>query len=454
MRITNMENKATTYYTLKFERTDSLHKKGEVVVVPSGELGIGQQDDCKIMFENDTEYEDEQYAVIRPTRNEGEWQFIPTSEHVKSFVNGIPVNLVYYLNDGDRISFDNENQELLFKIHCDDKCDEAKGVQLVAAPISRTLLAVLIVMPVVLFSLLAGYIIKANTADAERYKLLDTLRKSVLQISVDSVLYVEMTSEGEKVIRKYSYQAEEGHVINGTAFLTTDSDIVTARHCIEPWLNDSAIEEANTLGEVESVPSSWAMEAETYNQTHNRDTTYSVVSICSFYRGQNGTEQFGRPYKSSEFVVNKTRDRVVEKGDFKDVLFWRSIKETYSYKDMMLGDIAWAAADSVGGVSVATEEEIAMLLSARPTLFFMGYPDHNTMRGFSTTEGRLQMDYVKGNMIAHDGNLIHGCSGAPVIVIKSNKAYAVGVVSRIDANGGGRTYSVPVTELDKRGGER
>lgn len=449
-----MENKDVTYYTLKYQQRDTLHKKGEVLVVPVGELRIGQQDDCKVLFHNDTDYEDDLYAIIRPTRNKGEWQLIPSSEFIKTYVNGNPVSLVHYLNDGDRITFDQEEQELLFETHRDDKYSAAKGIQMVAAPMSRKLIACMIALPILLFSLIAGYIIKGNHEEEQRMALLESLHSSILQISIDSVQYVEVTSQGERVIRRFSYQKAEDHIINGTAFLTADSCIVTARHCIEPWLNDPMATEANTPKDLKSIPTQWAMEAETYNQTHDSDTTYKVVAICNVFTGQNGTEKFGRSIKSSEFIVDRSRDNVIEKGDFDSIFFWRSIKETYSNKDVMLGDVAWIKTGSCGKITLATDDEPEQMLASKPHLYFMGYPDHNTMRGLNTEEGRLQMDYVKGSVIAHNGNLIHGFSGAPVIVINKQKAYAVGIVSRLDANGGGRTYSVPVTELSQRGGKR
>ena len=443
-----MENKTTTYYTLKYCQTDSLHKKGEVIVIPSGDLRIGQQEDCKVRFKNSTDYEDEQYAIIRPTRNEGEWQIVPTSEFVNTFVNGIPVNLVHYLNDGDRITFDQEDQELLFKVHNDDKFDAAKGIQIVAAPLSRKLLSFVIVLPLVLFGLVAWFMYENNNAEEKRNELLESVQASVLQISVDSVYYMK----GDSLIDTFSYQDSEGHVINGTAFLTADGRIITARHCIEPWLNEN-VDEANRPEDVKSVPARWAMRAETDNQEEGTNQ-WKVIAVCHFYRGQNGMEQFGRSYRSTEFEVDNTRDNIVEKGDFETLYYWRSIKETPSYKDMMLGDVAWVKTDSIGLITIASEESMEKLLTSRQNFYFIGYPDHNTMRGLNTVDGKMQMDYEKGKMIAHSGDLIHGYSGAPALVVKDDKAYAVGVVSRIDANGGGRAYSVPVSELKKKGGKK
>ena len=449
MKSMGMENNENVCFSLKYGKSDSVHKKGELVVVRSGELRIGQQEDCEVRFTNRTDFEDEQYALIRPTRNEGEWQIIPVSEYVDVYVNGVPVILLHHLNDGDRISFDCEDQELIFKICRFDASDTAKGVVVVPAPHFAKSFALLTALTLVLLSILGGYVFKAGSAERNTNRMLNALRESVLQLSVDSVLFVERTTDGEKVLRAYSYLEEEGSVINGTAFLTSDSRIVTARHCIEPWLNNLNVTDADMPEDLTCRPSRWAMEAETYNQTHESDTSYEVVAICNFSGGRNGSGESVRSYRSSEFFVDRTRDLIVEKGDFQNVFYWRSVEESGLSKEMMLGDVAWARTDSIGLLILAGEDTIDELLTGRQLFYFMGYPDHKTMRGLAVTEGHMQMEFEKGGMIAHDGNLIHGYSGAPAIVLKGHKAYVVGVVTRIDANGGGRSYSVPVNELIK-----
>lgn len=449
MKSTDMENNVDVCFSLKYGKSDSTHKKGELVVVRSGELRIGQQEDCEVRFTNRTDFEDEQYAVIRPTHNEGEWQIIPVSEYVDVYVNGVPVILLHHLNDGDRISFDCEDQELVFKICRFDASDTAKGVVVVPAPHFAKSFALLTALTLVLLSLLGGYVFKVGSAERNTNRMLNALRESVLQVSVDSVIFVERTSDGEKVLRTFSYLEEEGAVINGTAFLTSDSRIVTARHCIEPWLNDLNVADAGMPEDLACRPSRWAMEAETYNQTHESDTSYAVVAICNFSGGRNGSGESVRSHRSSDFFVDRTRDLIVEKGDFKNVFYWRSIEESGLSKEMMLGDVAWARTDIAGQLALAGEDTVDELLTGRQHFYFIGYPDHKTMRGLNVTEGHMQMEFEKGGMIAHDGNLIHGYSGAPAIVLKGQKAYVVGIVTRIDANGGGRSYSVPVNELIK-----
>lgn len=450
MTRTHMENKTVTYYTLRYEHTDSLRNKGERIAVPSGDLRIGELDDCTVRFKNTTPYEDEQYAVIRPTRNKGEWQIIPTSEYVSTNVNGMQVQLVHYLNDGDRITFGNQEQELLFNIHHDDKIDVTKGVQMITGPMSMGLIVFLISLPVVLFLFIAGILIQDHFEDIMQKELISSLHSSVLKISVDSVLYIESTSQGDSILDSYSYRNAEGHVVSGTAFLTDDARIVTARHCIEPWLNDTEADKANSPDEVSSLPTRWAMEAETYNQLHGQDTIRRVVSICKFGRGKVGYEVFGKTYRSSQFEVDTSRDHLVEKGDYDHVYFWRSIRETPSYREMILGDVAWIECDSIGRIRIAPHDMMVNLLSAKPTLHFIGYPEYTTDNSIDNKECSITKDYESGNLIVHNCSLPHGYSGAAAIVIHGDEAFAVGVVSRLDANGAERSYSVPIVELKKR----
>lgn len=443
-----MSKTLPTYYSLRYNLNDRLHKRGESELGAADEIHIGQQENCGVRLENNTEYEDELFAIIRPSRNDGEWQLIPASSYVETRVNGLPVELVHYLADGDVISFDGEEQEIVFHLHYDNLY--TKGEHHIAAPMSGRLIAMLVTIPIVLFSLLAGYLIHKEKAEQREVKLIEVLRPSVLQISVDSVFYVRVVGNDMTVIDKFSYEEGEGHVKNGTAFVTVDRRIITSRHCIEPWLNDGEIREKNLPGEIKSVPTRWALEAETYNQLHDGDTTYHVVAMCNLSRGRLGTDPFGHSMLSTEFQYCSKRDDIVEKGDFRHEYYWRSITGTYSRKDMMLDDIAWAPTDSTGKIHLATSEEMRSIMSLRQELVFMGYPEHSESNGFAVGKGRVQQMFEEGEMIAHNGDLTHGNSGGPLLVLKDDKAYAVGVISRIDASGrGGRAYSVPITELSK-----
>ena len=122
-------------------------------------------------------------------------------------------------------------------------------------------------------------------------------------------------------------------------------------------------------------------------------------------------------------------------------------------KEMMLGDVAWTSTDSVGHIYIPSEEMLGRWFNEKQRLDFMGYPDYRTS-GFETVRGQIQLQPSRNAMIAHNGNLLHGYSGGPALVLSEGKVYAVGVISRIDPNGGERMYSVPINQLVKKSNEK
>ena len=81
----------------------------------------------------------------------------------------------------------------------------------------------------------------------------------------------------------------------------------------------------------------------------------------------------------------------------------------------------------------------------------MGYPEYQ-VPGFEFSEGLIKRNYDPLEMIAHSGQLINGYSGGPVMVIRHDSIYAVGVISVIDTKGGDRMYSVPITQWKSQKG--
>lgn len=443
------------YYTLRFLHSDNFHKAGEQIAACNDLLRIGQQKDCEVAFENSSKYEDELFAVIRPLSKISGWQLITSSEFIHTRVNGVDVQLVHYLKDGDRISFDDDRQELLFNVHQDEKYFPKAGIVHIAPSMSHRLIALFVTLPIVLFGILSIYVYrnKYMSDDKERNLALASVQSSILQISVDSVYYVMITPHSMTKLNGFSYANDGQGVICGTAFVTKDSLIVTARHCIEPWLNDSTAINAERPSDLTSKPSKWAMMAETYNMMHRDTIRYAVISKCSFSCGEKGKNNYGRTFWSSDFVYDDTKDDIIEKGDFTHEYYWRSLLRRREEHDMMLGDIAYVKNGRAGKIALASEAMINQSLCIGAHLDFMGYPDYQDI-GLEQTHGELKLPYHQHNMIAHDGNLNHGYSGGPVLMVVNGNVYAVGVISVIDRNGDGRKYSVPVSERKRMGGKQ
>jgi len=183
------KNKATAYYSLRFDRKDSIHKAGERVMASTDTLRIGQQEDCGVRLENKSDYADELFAVIRPCKETDDWQLVTCSPYVKMRVNGVEVSLIHYLTDGDRISFDGITQELLFNVHTDGRYDNTTGIVTVDAPLSCKLVAALLIPILILIGISMVYTYKVNHAEKENMAKLEKVKSSVMQINVDSVLY-------------------------------------------------------------------------------------------------------------------------------------------------------------------------------------------------------------------------------------------------------------------------
>lgn len=439
------------YFTLRYERGDGKHKAGEKVVAAEKVVRLGQQEDCDVRFDNPTDFADETFAVVRPSRDGAGWKLIVCSENFVTKVNGVRIEMIHSLADGDHIAFDGIRQELVFNVHEDNVYSPANETLHVSAPMSRKLIALLIAIPVLLFVVGGLYIHHMNTQEEVRNGVLDKAKGSVFQLSVNSAYLEMIVGRDTTCIDSFAY---EGKGICGTAFLTTDSLIVTARHCIEPWLNDGDIMQTDDPRQLKSKVTRWALMAETYNQTHSGDTLYKVVSVFSLYSGDKGETLEGR-YRSDQFAYDSSRDDIIEKGDFTHEYYWRSLLRRHARKDMMLGDVATIKVYRAGNIALADNAKMTELVQEHQRLDFIGYPAYaEEGQEKSTGEVKRYRDASgEQDMIAHNGKLTYGYSGGPALVVNGTEVYAVGVVS-VTETVGDRMYSVPVTEIKREGGKR
>lgn len=432
-----------THYTLRYCRADSRHQAGERLAAAGRTVRIGQQPDCDVLLDNDTPYVPELLAVITPAA-EGRWLLIPVSEHARTLVGGAPVGLVHQLADGDTITFDGAGtrQQLRFHTHTTATPDLSDGARRLPATMPRWLVVLLVVLPVALFLGLALHVRHLTHEDDRRQALAMSLRPSVVQLSVDTFLYVQTVGGRATVLQTYILSAHGLDATTGTAFLTTDSLLVTARHCVEPWLNIPAPPSPDSTAH-ELTPARWALMAETWNQLHPGDTTRAVVSIVTL------TDSLGQPLlpamRSTDFAIDRSRDELIETGDFRHAYYWRSLRPRYARRDMMLGDIATVRMPRAGRIELPRRLD-GLTEGRRVTI--LGYPDFQ-LSGLERTEGQLKRTYRTGDMLAHDGQLKGGYSGGPVLLLDNGRPTAIGVVSVIDPKGGNRTYSVPTLPLPK-----
>lgn len=447
------------YYTLRYERTDALHKAGDQLANADNTLHIGQTEACEVRLTNDSQYEDTVIAVIKRRTDEKGWKLIKVSPHKEHEVriNGSPINHVHFLNNGDRIAFEGQRQELVFNLHEDNQY-HSNGIINIGKRSNRAIVAWLAIVSIALI----GFVLYQRYSRSMSDAMIEEAKQSVFLIKADSVQL--------RVYQGDNVTTLESAVVNnelGTAFLTTDGMLVTARHCIEPWLNlpDGTI--LDTLSTKTPNHIRMALKAVTNNtiaESQGDDIRWSIVSYCSLWKpDESDTLLFTTT--SEDFRINDSRDHVMALGDFVHQYFWRSIKVRPHRTDMMLGDIAYLpdAASSLhrkGTIRLATKEEVTKLCRHpnRP-LIIMGRTANDTDNSqIQSPKAQLLLqltdnqckDGYPNTVIAHDGKIGHGFSGGPVLTRQGLNGWCViGVVSVTDSNEDGWYYSVPVSEIER-----
>ena len=447
------------YYSIRFERDDALHKAGDQIANADNTIHIGQTESCDIRLVNESQYEDAVIAVIAKRDDDKGWKLIsvsPFKEH-EVRINGTPINHVHFLSDGDRIAFGGQKQELTFSIR-EDGMYTSGNIVAIGKRNNRSVIAWLALISLAL----VGFTLLQLHSRPMSERMIDSAKQSVFQIKVDSVQLLANYGDSTVVCRT-AYLKDE----YGTAFLTTDGSLVTARHCIEPWLDLPEGTRLDTSCGATQPDIRMALEAVTRNviaESEDDNTRWQMVSFCSLRKPEVSDSVLLR-VSSTEFVMDNHRDHIMEFGDFEHQYFWRSIAVRPHRTDMMLGDIAFLpkASESLhqtGTIKMASKEEVTELChKVNRDLIIVGRMSNNTeSQQLQSPSAHLLLQITGANcrdgypdiVIAHDGNISHGFSGGPVMTRQGLFGWCViGVVSVTDQNNDNWYYSVPISEIER-----
>ena len=347
------------YYTLRFERNDAFNKSSIKIQNANNLLRIGQTESCDVRLENNSQYEDAVFAVIEKRTDDNGWKLIRISPY-KEYevrVNGTPINYVHFLSDGDRIAFEGQRQELVFNIREDERYNSS-NIETIGKKRLKIVWAVIITI-LVMFIGLQQLNTPSMTDD-----MIENAKQSVFQIQVDTMKLMEYRGNDTIMLCYYCPKDKEKESEFGQAFLTTDGMLVTARHCIEPWLN---IEKDLVLDTLSSgIPTSvkLALKAVTQNivaEAQGDSTRWQLVSCCSL-RKTDEADTVILNVKSSAFIIDNSRDNIMELGDYSHQYFWRSISVRPRRIDMMLGDLAYIPKIDIpnhkGTIRLASKEDL------------------------------------------------------------------------------------------------
>ena len=298
-------------------------------------MHIGHTESCELRLPNETQYEDSVIAVIVKRDDEEGWKLIrlsPYKEH-EVRVNGMPLESVCFLNNGDHIAIEGQKQELTFNVRSDDTYN-ANGIVMAKSDNSVKIWMAVLTVALVIFGLFYYYNQSITSSMINRAK------SSTYRIVVDSVKLVKVKDGKTTVIESYA------ETFRGTLFLTDDSLLVTARHCIEPWLNVSDNLTLDTISKDVPKDVKMALKAVTHEMMCDDGSELKMVSVCSIYQIE-PEYKFLFKVESSDFVMDKSRDNIIEYGDYDHVYYWRSISARPRDIDMMMGDFAFMKTDGL-----------------------------------------------------------------------------------------------------------
>ena len=427
------------YISLKPKGDNVFHPQGKRLKLTERIVNIGETADCDVRYESDG-LQPEYYASIIQNEDGKSWRIVRRSQHIEIHIAGKgTIGYAHQLADGDIIQFDNQQMALIFHTYYDDRYEEDDQ--------GNTWHWAAAVGVLGLVALVSFMLSMSNRQESISAKDVEPLEESVYIVKVDSVRRI-LVANGIKEWLPPT-KVLEGEAPTGTAFLTTDGKLVTARHCVEYWIgtNLDLMTKVSDLDEDDIVR--WAIETETFNQQHESDTVRQLQVFFSLFDFM-GEKKYSFASTDKRVHINKEKDGVFMMADFSQEYYWRSVRPYFTDRKMELGDILWIDGfKKLGKFHLASKEELKLVKSGTP-LMICGYP----MTGIGDkrmtfTEGKIRRNASAENEnLFFESNINHGFSGGPVLMKSGNDLVAIGVVSRVDSISSGLyKWAVPITEV-------
>lgn len=433
------------YFSLRLKGGNAYHQPGKRLKLTDRIVNIGETPDCDVRYESDGEQQD-YYATIILNEDGKSWRIVKRSQHIDISIAGKgTIGYAHQLSDGDIIQFSDQSMALCFHSHYDDKYDEDEKKipwQWVAAGV----LALMVMMAVA--------VVFGNKRGGISNEDVEPLEESVYIVKVDSVRQVLVANGVEECIAPAKVLA--GDAPTGTAFLTTDGKLITARHCVEYWIGTNLDLTTKVAALAEDDIVRWAIETETFNQLHDKDSVRQLQVFFSLFDFM-GNKKYSFASTDEQVHMNKDKDGVFMLADFTQDYYWRSVRPYFKDRQMELGDILWIdGIKEEGKVSLAGPEQMQNVKNGTK-LMICGYP----MTGIGDkrmtfTEGAIRRNaQTDSENLFFESNINHGFSGGPVLMKDGSDVVAIGVVSRVDSISSGLyKWAVPISEVRGKKHER
>ena len=450
------------YFKLTYRQSSDKRQVGDFFLCGAQKLDIGQTKCCELRLPESSEFEPVVFATILCKQDGKGYSIIKRTDFQELQINGKRLNICQPLKDGDLISFviDGQTISLLFSMYNDGEYSASMGVGYKKNKSNRKIQygIATIAFLALLISALSMYF--RRDYHILRHENLDVYDASIYHIHVDSVYLVHDSIINGKLEEQVLEAVALDRQVAGTCFLTCDSLFVTARHCVEPWIND---EDWNGISYDDKM--SPAVRLATMAETRNMlsgEERYRVKAHCMISKG---LEQY--EYYSTDFHFNKSRDQVVCLGTDQHPIYWRTIMPLASRRDLELGDFAYVESKGLkGNLQLADMKDMkAFRRQPDKDIVAIGFPlnDNQEENICSKVFGNSQnVEFTKDNSeivgcIQMSAPINPGNSGGPVLAKIKDRIFVIGIVSKADGQATqGTFWVVPSTEivsLKQRGGK-
>lgn len=446
-------NSTGIYYSVRFLEENAFHSKDDILRTSERVLNIGEYLDCPIRYETSEGYEPEYYATIIKNEDGEGWRIVKRSQFIDVEIAGNGgFGYVHQLKDGDIIGFGDGKMSLQFNLHQEGDYYDS-GIKIVHQSNHRLLYAMVALICVVAAGV--GYLLYDRWNQTDLHQDVKAFSSSVYIIMVDSVQMVKVYDGKEEQIGETKNLAYTGEREIGTAFLTTEGILVTARHCIEFWLNRKINRITNVEGLDDDDILKWAIQASTYmhcREEVQNDTVMALKTYCSVYQPDSlDSPLFVFHSLESRVHINYAHDKFDQIPDYSGNYYWRTIIPRGNYREAELGDVAYIDVDEKGIVELADSAKISTIREGTP-IVFLGFPQNGIGdRALMYEDGNITREMVNGVINRNlyvKGEINPGFSGGPVMARINDKIVAIGVTSRVDSiSNGVYKWVVPVSEI-------
>lgn len=462
------------YYILEHKDASKYHKAGESQKIIIDQIELGRDGNCQVRYDESFSTVSRRHAAI--VKDGERWKLVQLSTTNTTLLNGRPVETEWYLENGDEIQLSvggprlgfivpAGKQSLVSSIRMTERLELFRKQAL--KPYKTAIVAMFVAL--VVLSAGAGYVIhnqgvniKDLLAKAEvQAKILNDARDKWNKDSTEMARGIahaqetanknkgktivvkpssnELAAELDKV--KSSVYAITAHVyfvmgdkkqefkLNGTGFLMTDGRFVTARHCVEPWMFDTEMQEMYAMSNVYDDCKIYA----------------DVVAI----NGNN--EQL--LLKSTSFVIDRSYDTpYIVPFEVDGESFELPGALAFGSKASLGNDWAYARTSAKG--LIKDGRAFSSNMKSASIVHVLGFPKNNG-RG----DGSKMVEPIYNTMtISRDGlndsrcimtslGTDKGNSGGPVFYQKDGTLYCIGIVSHSDLNSKLYDQIVPMSNL-------